>query len=534
MKANPFVFSLGLTLVLIVVATLGIWKESNTNKPLKLDIQTIEVPDSGRYIPKNSYLTIHFNIDANQIPKYIASLSTQKKHNLALNKGNTFRNGLFALIGLDFEQDLSKWIKPRFSFSILNNVGVPNEKAWLLALEGINNDATQNFITSYWEKQSSSGLEIEKEEFEGEYIIHEINQNLENDNQSISMSLFDNNVLIVSSDKQVIEQAIQVSKDPSKNQLFDNELKETIANLDDGSALITASSEALQSFLQVPALVVEKIKPSGFAASVKAEGNKIFLDSYFKFNENFNFMGTNNNNDVIPFNYQELNLENIAIINKATKLIDIDKADIYSKWFGDLFRKSLLDFQTPISNIIVELEKDELIIGTNTKGWLLGVKGDDILSKIESILEDQGFNKSIVNLQDKTITVWSKLVVKREELLYELFPKIELILSKTPNINLWTNDISLLEERHRENQSGQQIDQLNQIVTKPEIETTQKLSLGEDSTQRILNSWKPWQIIKTGVSKAPNLKATHLELNVGEDNQNEESALNLRGVLSIN
>ena len=66
------------------------------------------------------------------------------------------------------------------------------------------------------------------------------------------------------------------------------------------------------------------------------------------------------------------------------------------------------------------------------------------------------------------------------------------------------------------------------------LEITQKLSLSEESTQRILNSWKPWQIIKIGISSDPNLKASHLELNVGENNQNEQSGLSLRGMLSIN
>ena len=75
MKVAPFFISLGLTLVLIVVATLGIWKGSHITKSLNLNIQKLEVPDFGKYIPRNSYLTIHFNIDTNQIPNYIASLS---------------------------------------------------------------------------------------------------------------------------------------------------------------------------------------------------------------------------------------------------------------------------------------------------------------------------------------------------------------------------------------------------------------------------------------------------------------------------
>ena len=231
MKVAPFVISLSLTLVLIVVTTLGFWKDSHITKSLKLNIQKVEVPDFGRYIPRDSYLTIHFNVDTNQIPNYIASLSKQKKGNLALSKGKAFRNGLFALIGLDFEQDLANWISPRFSLSILNNGDVANEKGWLLALEGINDDATQNFLTSYWENKSPNGLEIQKEEFEGHYIIHEIGQNLTNEDKSISMSLLEKNLLAIASDKQVIQKAIKVSIDSRESQLFDTELKGTIDHL---------------------------------------------------------------------------------------------------------------------------------------------------------------------------------------------------------------------------------------------------------------------------------------------------------------
>ena len=63
--------------------------------------------------------------------------------------------------------------------------------------------------------------------------------------------------------------------------------------------------------------------------------------------------------------------------------------------------------------------------------------------KVDSNLEGKGFNKSIVKLKDEVITIWSKLIVKRKESLYELFPKIELILSQQPHMNFWANDISM-------------------------------------------------------------------------------------------
>ena len=109
-----------------------------------------------------------------------------------------------------------------------------------------------------------------------------------------------------------------------------------------------------------------------------------------------------------------------------------------------------------------------------------------------------------------------------------------MILYQKPNINFWMNDISMLQKINSGEELKQQSNQLDRIGAKPEIEITQEISLGEDSAQRILNSWKPWQIIKTVTSSASNLKVTRLELNVGEDIQKEQSALYLSGMLSIN
>ena len=78
------------------------------------------------------------------------------------------------------------------------------------------------------------------------------------------------------------------------------------------------------------------------------------------------------------------------------------------------------------------------------------------------------------------------------------------------------------------------MDQLPQIDLKQDIEITQHISLGENSSNRILNNWKPWQIIKSVTGRGSKIKAKNLKLEFGEDNQNEQSALSLRAMLSIN
>ncbi len=530
MKASSFVISLSLTLLLILVVSIGIWKNSDIKKPLKLDIHKLEVPNSGKYIPKNAYLTFHFNIDPNQIPKYLASFAKQNKRKLALKNGYNLRNGLFALIGLDFEQDLSNWISSKISFSILNTKEIPKQKEWLLTLQGIENDGVRNFLSSYWEKQDANGIEIEKEEFEGQYIINEKADSRENNDRKIAMSLFENNLLIVASNKKVIKDAIILSSNPIKSQLYDEELKDTIRKLDHGSALITCSPEALQSFFQIPPLVAESLTTSGFAASIKAEGRSLFLDSYFKTVESPNSTESQLDNKLLSESYDELNLHDIAIIKNPQQILDKDKTDIYSKLLGDIFRESLLDLHSPIANTIIGMEQGKLLLAKNGKGWLLGVKNNDQFIKISKMLENEGFNKSILKLDNKMITVWSKIISRQEDSNYQLLSQIEAIFYQDPYINFWTNDISMLEQVHRD----EQIHQVQPINLKPEIEVTQKISLEEDSANQVLNTWKPWQIIRTGINRGANLKAKHLLLDLGEDNKNDESALSLQGILAIN
>ncbi len=533
MKVNSFVISLGLILALILAATFGIWKNSPSISPINLDSKNLEVTASGSYLPRDAYLTIHFNLDANKIPNYIASFSEQSNRSLAIKDGKAFRDGLFALIGLDFEEDLSNWITSRFSISILNGKEGTEQSGWIFAIEGINNDETQNFLTSYWEKQTNNGAEVQKEEFEGQYIILEKPNDPENDNK-IAMSILENNVLLISSSKKVMEETIETSKNRVKTQIADEEIKDTIRHLDDGSILITSSSEALQNFFQIPQLVVEKIIPSGFAASIRLDNKRFFLDSYIKFDEKFESMKLNNPINLIKEKYISSDLNDIAIINNPKKLLDKDSTDIYSKWIGDLFSKSLIDIKSKIVNKIVKLEGNNLILGSKGKSWLIGVESDNQIKSINTDLEEQNFNKSNLKIEDKDIIVWSKIITKEERGHYKLLPNIALIQYCEPTFALVTNEISLLDKINSPEELGNEMDKVPQIDLKQDIEITQHISLGEDSSNRILNNWKPWQIIKSVTGRGSKIKAKNLKLEFGEDNQNEQSALSLRAMLSIN
>ena len=123
MKARTFLIALGVTVVMLLLISFGIWRSTAFQSPLNLKNEPLSIPSTAKFFPKEAPLTIHLKLDVNRFPRYIEAIVPENKRNKARNETIKIRNGLFALAGLDFEHDLSPWINSKFSLSIINIKG---------------------------------------------------------------------------------------------------------------------------------------------------------------------------------------------------------------------------------------------------------------------------------------------------------------------------------------------------------------------------------------------------------------------------
>ncbi|AAP99232.1 MULTISPECIES: DUF3352 domain-containing protein [Prochlorococcus] len=532
MKVRSFVISLIITLTILSLVAVTLVNQTQQKESLILDTKELDLPESAQYIPSNAYLTIHFNINPNKIPDYIEAEASKKSKSQARKEGIEIRDGLFALIGLDFNKDLSEWVSNDFSFSIFNSKENRINKGWILIFEGININESSNFLNEYWENQNINGAEIEHESYQGQEILYEKAAGSEIEGRKLSMAMLNNNLILISSNKKILQEAIDVSIDSTKNQLGDYQKKDLIKNLKNGIALIIASPDALESFLEVPQNIAQKVDLNGFVASIIPKGKNIYIDSKFKFKEQLESKEIVNKNEINLFGEEIYNSNDIAIINNTQQILNDNSSDIYSLLIGKALRQYLINLESPIATNLIELSKGQLVLINKESGWLIKSLDFSLIPIVDQILISQNFVKSTLNIKDKDITVWNKLETIKRGDGYILSPKIGIILSKDSNKLLWTNTLSSLD---KENNSKSIVERSN-ILKNSEfnnfITVKQQLSLGQRSSQKILNHWKPWQLLKTVASKSSLPNINRLNLALGEE-EAEDSILKVRGMLSI-
>ena len=522
---------LGVILVILLIISAGKWNSSIKTNPI-VDNQILKLPESAKYIPNDSQLSIYFQIDPNRIPKHIESIVNPKKKNLAKKESYEFIDGLFNLTGIDLNTDLSNWMISRFSISILTSEKNNEEKGWLLIIEGIDDNGPETFLNNYLEAKVNNSIKIKTKEYKGMDIYSTINANGENKEIEISSILIDNNIALIASNTEVLHKAIDVSQYSSENQLGNKSLNESIDILDSGIALITAKPELIEKLFGLPKIITEKIKDYGFTASVMSKEKKIYFDSNINFKDGTDIIINQNQNGFNFSDYSASNSTDVFIINEPINILDDHNSDIYPKLIESTFNQITLESKTPVIKEILESQSSALALVKDGIGWFVESIDNNQVSKIEESLIKAGYTKSTIPFEGDFVRVWSKIKLAKLKDHYSLTSNVDIILFQDADRFVWTNQISMLEVRNEMKQlmprsNTQEISNINKDGH------AIKISLSEDSAQKALNSWGPWKLLKT-VNKnwVPNIKG--LNLAIGTPNNNDDEVLKIRGILSMN
>ena len=131
-----------------------------------------------------------------------------QKTNLTVHEPelSNLRDGVFNILGVDYENELGKCFNSNYSISIINSEY--NQKAWLLAIEGNENVNEKECFNNYWQKQDENGREIIKEEYKNKEIV----SSLLNNKKSIGTLLSEENIILISSSIDLLHESIDISE----------------------------------------------------------------------------------------------------------------------------------------------------------------------------------------------------------------------------------------------------------------------------------------------------------------------------------
>ncbi|ABX08110.1 DUF3352 domain-containing protein [Prochlorococcus marinus] len=533
MKARTFLIALSVTIGLLLIISFGIWRGAAAQSPLNLKNEPITLPSTAKFFPKEALLTIHLKLDVNRFPRYIEAVVPEKKRNKARSETVKIRNGFFALAGLDFERDLSSWVNPKFSLSIIKVNGEQEHFGWLLAIQGDDKEGPSSFMKSFWDKKVLDGEDVLQENYNN-FEIYSYNDPLfPKKRKEISTTIVEDKVVLASSEKVILKKAIDTSKDPQLSQLNDQELIQSIEKMNTGIGLINASEEALETLLDLPKSLTQKNSLERLVASIKAEGPELLLDGLFKFKESGTEIKSQRESAISLVNGSGGPIQDIAILSEPFKLIDSASEDPEAKLLGPILRQYINDLDSTAINRITNSEKGPLVWINEDAGWIIGTKDNSQDLEIDKSLRSNGFSKSSLALKEKKIDVWSKLAINKSGKYDNIINNVEIILSQENESNWWGNNIAALEQRLQVNSLTNNNKRFQNLISNDGNYFDQQVFLGPTSSQKILSDWKPWKLLQAVIGHSLKQNIKSIAISIGASKDDIEQTINFHAKLLL-
>ncbi len=534
MKGRVF----GILLVLLtLVLCLVVFSRGLLNLPVRHEMipsqQPLNLPRAARFSPNDADLTLHLMVDPREVQDYVEVYVSPKERKIAKRTIEEIRDAVFTLVGLDFDSELSDWINYPTSFTYFNSQPSLESGGWVLALAAKDEGGSNLFLQKFWEKRSSEGFELDQYDYNGIEIT--TGKDLLVGDRPMPMpmpmasALVSDDLILISSRQNVLEHSLESSGLISNNQFGDAKTEEVLTQIDDGLLSISISYEALISWFQFSEDWIENKNINRFIGGIYLDQNGLNIQGLLEFI---------NPLSIDKLTSKELALMDHSIIDAADSvaLIQSSKTDLNSSRIN----KSLTHF---ISSILEEdlsrnAMKVPLMIFDNCKGpllwvrkpqgWLIGMDFEDSdISNLDKLFNEQGFSRNSLKVDQDNFQVWSRLGIKQQGGIDQLFNEVAAILYVEGDHVWWGETLGSLQQQNQKDDSFLRSRMVNYLTVDHDLNVSELLVLGSSSATEFLERWHPWILLQTlkGSSLQSIVKGFSLALGF---NQNDDPGLFIR------
>ncbi len=534
-KARQIFFLLGSVIIgLLFISLIIVWS-INLQKPNTLLIQSPELNQSAKFISNEAALSLHLKVNPNEITNYSEAFAKDKTRKRAKQITEKLINSSFALAGIDFNKEISKWIGEELSFAILED---GKNYEWLISLTSKDPTATKEFLESYWQKQSLSGFYPEAIDYKGVGIIsNKEAKEAKYTKKGMSTSLVNSDTLLISSTKEILKNALDVSQYPDKNQYENINLVTLVNNLNKGIALITVAPKKLHPWFNLPYSETNNSSVNNFVGALYPEEKSIVLEGVFEFKDplkssNSNSIGINSfRNSLISLNGSE---KSLAIVNNASSILNPITQDPLLSLIRPLLTQELSDPKRLTPKLIYQEEEGDLIWMQGSNGWsILTNTSTTDMGKIDNVLREQGLLNSSIRSNGEEFKVWSKLIEKEKDKKSLFTNEVKAILQINEGQNFWGETLMAIEDLKQYKDLMLKNNQLENISPAKEKYYSQLIYLGEENSKNRLKKWYPWQLAQTLVGGTLDSSIKGLSVAIGLDNSINDHYLFVNGKLNL-
>ncbi len=488
MKSRLSYFLISGIIILSILLGLFIWRTNQLNEIPKSNQKSYTPPVSSKYIPTNTELVFHWNINPEMLPNYIKNYQNKSNQAIAHKQTSFVRDSFFKLISLDFERDISKWVGDYGSFAVLDS----NEKTldnWILVLGVKDKISLQNELESFLDpsiidqsnKSNNSKIEI---------ISKKINSN-----KSIYFTNHKDNLLIASN-PEIIKSSIEALDNNilnTKEKYKNIQLKD---NLNDGLLLLEISPNEILNLIGQEENLFELNETKNLISSINFYKNKLSIEGIISFDMNTKMPFKDIQYHAIDMNKDSKLYDDFLLIDNPTQYFTKDPSHPYQKLIASLIQESTSSDYSNLFKIILENSTGNLI-WVNGKDWLaLTRKSETSKKRINEILKKEDFLTSNLDYKNRDLEVWSKISTS-ENGKDEIVENIEAIIEEDKETYIWSQSLSSISNFDSANYLQNYSDDKQSIDKVNDFNDILRLYLGKEKTKTLLNNFYPYILFKT-------------------------------------
>jgi len=519
MKARPFLSALIAVLLSLLLLTFGVLWALDRRSPLRLTEASPDLPRAARFVPRRAALSLHWLADPSRLPAYVQAVAPASERRQARDAARRWREGVFALAGLDYDSELASWLGSDVSLTLLDADGSRSDPGWILALSSRSSDGARLFLQRFWQTRSLAGTDLQVSSYRGMGLISGRGAVQGRAPVPLATTLIDDDLLLLASGRGVLEQALDVSQLQDQHQLGDVQLQRQLQELGDGVALMTVSPAALQQWFQLPAALADRPDLEGLVARLHPDGRDLAVDGLLRFRGPLDSASWEPADRLIPAAAGRPAW--LAQLQDPGRLIRADDDHPLVQWVGPLLRNVLVDH--PVAGQIARLDDGPLLWLQQAESWLLATRpGHPPRSSLNERLQAEGLARSELSGDGETLQVWTRLVRQRGRG-EGLDAQLAVASAGDADLDWWGDSLAALDRRR---DSRGISDRQNQWRSLQGSEAaSQSLLLADQPARSLLSRWYPWRLVQALSGDPLQARVQGLALALERDHDDGDSSV---------
>lgn len=530
MKARPFLAAvLAAAIALLSLGAAGwwlLWQRS----PFALQNQRLELPLAARFVPRTAPLSLHWLLMPDQPAAYARAVAAPRRRRQAAAAADRLRDGAFAAAGLDYASELAPWLGRESSFALLTPPGAPEQPGWVLALRSRDTEGARRFLQRFWQSRSLAGTDLQISSYRGMGLISGRGALLGQDPQPLATALINDELVLIASGRGVLEQALDVSQIDELNQAASPPLREAVARLGHGVALLTARPQAMEQWLGLPAMAgSEPGAAVELVAALSPAGRGLQLDALTQLREPLPALPAP---PAALAQQLQVSASSLAVLSEPARLLEATDPDPWAQLLGPALRSALDRLPASLPALVAAADQGPLLWAQSGEAWLLGTTVQQPpLEVLDAALAAEGYSSSPLESRGLTLQAWTRLQSKPVKgNPDQLQAQLAGARSVQANWAWWGQGLNVLnlqdEGRHS---PAERLDQLESLGT-PKAPV--QWAMDGPTAQQLLGGWQPWRLVSalSSSSLTPLVDGAALSL---ESDDPPARALRLRGLLQF-